>query len=85
MERHADGEVLQLPSSEVICRRVVCAFAPESLKDLLEVKELVEASALNAFDWHLLRGEPFVARLSGGLFKPRNAILGEDVAGRIGP
>ena len=64
--------------------------------DVLELKEVekpvpaddevlikVEACALNAFDWHLLRGKPFVARLSGGLFKPRNAILGEDVAGRV--
>ncbi len=64
--------------------------------DVLELKEVakpipqddevlikVEAAALNAFDWHLLRGKPFVARLSGGLFKPRNTILGEDVAGRI--
>jgi NADPH:quinone reductase-like Zn-dependent oxidoreductase len=48
-----------------------------------EVLIKVEASALNAFDWHLLRGKPFVARLAGGLFKPRNTILGEDVAGRI--
>ncbi len=64
--------------------------------DVLEFKEVekpvpaddevlikVEACGLNAFDWHLLRGKPFVTRLSGGLFKPRNAILGEDVAGRV--
>jgi len=48
-----------------------------------EVLIKVQAASLNAFDWHLLRGKPFVARMSGGLFKPRNTILGEDVAGRI--
>jgi len=48
-----------------------------------EVLIKVRAASLNAFDWHLMRGKPFVARLSGGLFKPRNTILGEDIAGRI--
>ena len=48
-----------------------------------EVLIKIEAAALNAFDWHLMRGKPFVARMSGGLFKPKNAILGEDVAGRV--
>ncbi len=48
-----------------------------------EVLIKVEAAALNAFDWHLMRGRPFIARMSGGLSKPKNTILGEDVAGRI--
>jgi NADPH:quinone reductase-like Zn-dependent oxidoreductase len=30
-----------------------------------------------------MRGQPFIARMSGGLSKPKNTILGEDVAGRI--
>jgi NADPH:quinone reductase-like Zn-dependent oxidoreductase len=48
-----------------------------------EVLIKVEAAALNAYDWHLMRGQPFIARMSGGLSKPKNTILGEDVAGRI--
>lgn len=48
-----------------------------------EVLVEVRAASLNAFDWRLLRGRPFVARLSGGLFKPKNPILGEDIAGRV--
>jgi len=48
-----------------------------------EVLIEIVAAALNAYDWHLMRGKPFIARLSGGLFKPRTTILGEDVAGRI--
>ncbi len=48
-----------------------------------EVLVKVEAASVNAFDWHMLRGKPFVARLAGGLFRPRHAILGEDVAGKV--
>ena len=48
-----------------------------------EVLIKIEAAALNAYDWHLMRGQPFIARMSGGLSRPRTTILGEDVAGRI--
>jgi NADPH:quinone reductase-like Zn-dependent oxidoreductase len=43
----------------------------------------VRAVSVNAFDWHMLRGKPFVARLAGGLFSPKHAILGEDIAGTV--
>lgn len=44
----------------------------------------VRAAAVNAADWHLMRGEPFLVRLTfGGLLKPRHRILGADVAGRV--
>lgn len=48
-----------------------------------EVLVKVHAASVNAFDWHMLRGKPFVARLAGGLFRPRHTILGEDVAGVV--
>lgn len=49
-----------------------------------EVLIKVRAAALNAADWRLLRGEPFLVRLmAGGLRKPKNTILGADVAGRV--
>lgn len=48
-----------------------------------EVLVKVEAASVNAFDWRMLRGKPFVARLAGGLFRPRHTILGEDVAGVV--
>ena len=31
----------------------------------------------------MLRGEPFLARLNAGLLKPKNTILGIDIAGRV--
>ena len=44
----------------------------------------VHAAALNAADWHLVRGEPFPVRMMlGGLQKPKPSILGEDMAGRV--
>jgi NADPH:quinone reductase-like Zn-dependent oxidoreductase len=49
-----------------------------------EVLIKVYAAAVNAADWHLLRGKPFLVRLMGfGLLKPKNKILGADVAGRV--
>lgn len=43
----------------------------------------VMANSANPADWHILRGKPFFARLSFGLFKPKEPILGSDFAGII--
>lgn len=43
----------------------------------------VRAAAVNALDWHMTRGMPYVIRLGEGLRKPRSAIRGVDVAGRV--
>lgn len=48
-----------------------------------EVLLKVYASSVNSWDWDLLKGKPFLVRLIGGLFKPKNKILGADVAGVI--
>src|SRR5437667_8349879 len=49
-----------------------------------EVLVKVHATSVNAGDWHLLRGKPFLMRLMGfGLLKPKNTILGSDIAGRV--
>lgn len=49
-----------------------------------EVLVRVHAASANAGDWHALRGDPFFLRFMGfGLLKPRNAILGSDVSGRV--
>src|SRR6266571_5549088 len=48
-----------------------------------EVLVQVHAASVNAADWHLLRGKPFLARLVNGLQKPKNTKLGADVAGRV--
>ncbi|HEX5827540.1 MAG TPA: NAD(P)-dependent alcohol dehydrogenase [Candidatus Limnocylindrales bacterium] len=43
----------------------------------------VHAASLNALDWHLMRGRPFVARLTEGLLRPRRPIPGADMAGIV--
>lgn len=44
----------------------------------------VQAASVNAYDWHLLSADIFLVRLmGGGLLKPKNTILGADVAGRV--
>ena len=48
-----------------------------------EVLVKIYAASANAADWHLMRAEPFLARLENGLLKPKNTKLGADVAGRV--
>jgi NADPH:quinone reductase-like Zn-dependent oxidoreductase len=48
-----------------------------------EVLVKVYAASANAADWHLMRAEPFLARLENGLLKPKNTKLGADIAGRV--
>jgi NADPH:quinone reductase-like Zn-dependent oxidoreductase len=71
-------------------------YAKYGSPDVLQLKEVakptpkddevlvkVHAVAVNAADWHLLRADPFLVRLSSGLLEPKNKILGADVAGRV--
>src|SRR5229473_2809227 len=64
--------------------------------DILEVKEVrkpgveadqvlvrVRAASANPYDWHLMSGVPYIARISMGLRKPKYSLLGTDVAGEV--
>lgn len=48
-----------------------------------EVLVRVQAAALNAYDWHAMRGDPRLARLTMGRSAPRARIRGRDFAGRV--
>ena len=48
-----------------------------------EVLIKVQAASVNPQDWHLMRADPFLVRLMAGLLRPKNIILGVDVAGRV--
>ena len=48
-----------------------------------EVLVEVHAVAVNAGDWCLLHGQPFLMHLGSGLFKPKHPILGADVADKV--
>ncbi len=55
------------------------AIGPDDV--LLEVR----AAAVNPYDWHMLRGDPRIARLMGGVgfTRPKARIAGVDVAGTV--
>jgi NADPH:quinone reductase-like Zn-dependent oxidoreductase len=49
-----------------------------------EVVVQVRAASPNPWDWHFMRGLPYISRVAGaGLRKPKNRILGSDVAGGV--
>jgi NADPH:quinone reductase-like Zn-dependent oxidoreductase len=64
--------------------------------DVLEFKEMekpvpaqgevlirVMAASVNAYDWHLQTADIFLVRLAAGFLRPKNAIPGADIAGRV--
>lgn len=64
--------------------------------DILELKELdkpsvgvgevlvrVRAASANPWDWHFMRGMPYIARTQAGWRRPKNAVLGGDIAGEV--
>jgi NADPH:quinone reductase-like Zn-dependent oxidoreductase len=64
--------------------------------DILELKEIevpaidddsvlvrVRAAAINAYDWHMMRGKPYLVRMVAGLRKPKSTAMGMDFAGQV--
>lgn len=43
----------------------------------------VRAASINPFDWHFMRGIPYLMRIEAGLRKPKDTRLGGDVAGQV--
>lgn len=43
----------------------------------------VRATSVNPADWHIARGEPYIARLALGLRTPKYNVLGCDLAGQV--
>src|SRR5918998_5113791 len=66
-------------SPDVLQLKEVAKPTPKDYEVLIKV----HASSANAADVHYLRGTPLVFRLQCGLLKPKNTLLGADVAGRI--
>lgn len=69
--KYGGPEVIRLEEVEI----------PVLKEDQLLVK--VMANSANPADWHILRGKPFFARFTTGLFKPKEKILGADFAGIV--
>ena len=63
-------------------QRLADTGLPEAGPDDVLVR--VHAAALNPADWHILRGDPLVARLMGvGLTRPKARVAGIDAAGVV--
>lgn len=60
-------------------------LAEMGMPDIKDDKVLVKVlgTSVNWHDWHFLTGTPFLARIMAGLFKPKNEVLGLDLAGRV--
>ena len=43
----------------------------------------VHAASVNALDWHMVRGQPIIARFGGGFLRPKDRTSGVDVAGVV--
>jgi NADPH:quinone reductase-like Zn-dependent oxidoreductase len=43
----------------------------------------VRAASLNAYDWHAMRGHPYLVRMSDGLRRPKSRASGVDMAGTV--
>jgi len=64
---------------DVLRLETVARPAPQDERVLVRVK----AASVNPLDWHYMRGEPYIMRLSAGWGAPRDVRLGEDFAGVV--
>lgn len=74
----------------IVCRQY---GSPEAVLELADIDKpvvrdndvlvRVHAASVNPADWHLARGEPYIARLQLGLRTPKDSVLGCDVAGQV--
>ncbi len=69
----------QYGAPEVLQFKELAKPAPADNEILVKVR----VASVNPLDWHFMRGEPWPIHLMLGLWKPKNAQLGVDVAGVV--
>ena len=86
----AEGEASDMTTMKAIVRE---NYGPP---DVLELKDIekpvidddsilvrVRAASINAYDWHMMRGSPFLVRMSEGWRRPKSSAMGVDMAGQV--
>jgi NADPH:quinone reductase-like Zn-dependent oxidoreductase len=66
-------------SPEVLNLEEVCPPSPKDREILVQVKSI----SINPAEWHSLRANIWLVRLTSGLRVPRNTVLGADIAGTV--
>lgn len=72
-------------------KAVVCHnYGPPDVLELAEMEKpaakndealiKVHATAVSPFDWRILTGTPYIARIFAGLLKPKHKVLGINIA-----
>ncbi|MFN2507387.1 MAG: NAD(P)-dependent alcohol dehydrogenase [Chthoniobacterales bacterium] len=72
---------------------VYCDYGPPDVLNVIDIAKpapndnqvlvKVRAAAINPYDWHFIRGTPYLMRLGNGLRKPKNTRIGVDFAGTV--
>ena len=62
---------------------LVVKDVPRPTVDEDSVLVRVRAASINAYDWHMLRGRPFLVRMVAGLRAPKTRAMGMDLAGTV--
>ena len=88
-----DCETLTAAAGDKMRAIIYCDYGPPDvlkLADILkpvandnQVLVRVHACSVNPYDWHFIRGTPYIMRLGVGLRKPKDVRLGIDFAGTV--
>jgi NADPH:quinone reductase-like Zn-dependent oxidoreductase len=72
---------------------VYCDYGPPDVLKLMEIAKptpndnqllvKIHAASVNPYDWHFIRGVPYLLRMDQGLRKPKNTRVGVDFAGVV--
>jgi NADPH:quinone reductase-like Zn-dependent oxidoreductase len=88
-----DCEQLGNTKGDTMKAIVYCDYGPTEVLKLMDIAKpvptdnqvlvRVRAASVNPYDWHFIRGTPYIMRLGIGLRKPKDTRLGVDFAGTV--
>src|SRR5215211_935646 len=86
-------ESLSAVEGEKMKAIVYCDYGPPDVLKIMDIAKPVPnddqllvrvwAVSVNPYDWHFIRGTPYIMRLGVGLRKPKSTRLGVDFAGTV--